>query len=219
MIHPDTELRFIRQEIGWGVFATKRIPCGTITWTLCHFDRVFTPSEVTSMSAEYREILGTYSYIDGDGNFVLCWDHARFINHACDATSLALGNNTEIAVRDIEPDEQITCEYGVLNLTSSLECRCGAPNCRGLIRGDDALRYGHVWDAAVRDALPRVSRVRQPLWPFVKDREALAAILEGRAQVPAHAGYHRPEVAPSSSARSGATGLWTLPPVGDPTPT
>ena len=32
MIHPDTELRFISPEIGFGVFATKLIPQGTITW-------------------------------------------------------------------------------------------------------------------------------------------------------------------------------------------
>lgn len=32
MIHPDTELRFINPEIGYGVFATQFIPRGTITW-------------------------------------------------------------------------------------------------------------------------------------------------------------------------------------------
>ena len=32
MIHPDTELRFISDEVGYGVFATALIGRGTITW-------------------------------------------------------------------------------------------------------------------------------------------------------------------------------------------
>jgi len=32
MIHPDTEVRFINDEIGYGVVAKKLIPKGTITW-------------------------------------------------------------------------------------------------------------------------------------------------------------------------------------------
>lgn len=32
MIHPDTEVRFINPEKGYGLVATKFIPKGTITW-------------------------------------------------------------------------------------------------------------------------------------------------------------------------------------------
>jgi hypothetical protein len=34
MIHPWTELRFINDSIGYGVFATQFIPKGTIVWAL-----------------------------------------------------------------------------------------------------------------------------------------------------------------------------------------
>ena len=34
MIHPSTELRFINDEIGYGVVATRFIPKGTIVWAL-----------------------------------------------------------------------------------------------------------------------------------------------------------------------------------------
>lgn len=38
MIHPDTELRFINEKIGYGVVALKLIPRGTITWALDKLD-------------------------------------------------------------------------------------------------------------------------------------------------------------------------------------
>jgi len=31
VIHPDTELRFVNPDIGYGVFATRFIPKGSIT--------------------------------------------------------------------------------------------------------------------------------------------------------------------------------------------
>ena len=38
MIHPDTELQFINDKIGYGVVATKLIPKGSITWALDKLD-------------------------------------------------------------------------------------------------------------------------------------------------------------------------------------
>jgi hypothetical protein len=212
VIHPHTELRFINEEIGYGVFATQLIPCGTITWTLCEFDRVFTPFQVAAMSAAYRDILANYSYIDAHGNFVLCWDLGRYVNHSCHPTSLGVGSDLEMAVRDVAPGEQLTSEYGTLNLTTSLPCRCGSHNCRGLIRGDDVLRYGRQWDTLVRRALPRIMAVPQPLWPFLKEQEALAAILHRKAKLPSHLTYYCRQTAasaPSDGVRR--KGLWHLP--------
>ena len=40
MIHPDTELRYVNDAIGYGVFATRHIPCGTITWVRDHLDQI-----------------------------------------------------------------------------------------------------------------------------------------------------------------------------------
>ncbi|HAV55880.1 MAG TPA: SET domain-containing protein-lysine N-methyltransferase, partial [Aequorivita sp.] len=44
MIHPKTELKFISDQIGYGVVATEFIPAGTITWALDDLDREFTPA-------------------------------------------------------------------------------------------------------------------------------------------------------------------------------
>ena len=116
MIHPDTELKFVSDEIGYGLFATRRIPRGTITWVRDDFDMAFTHAEVERMSPTYRAIVDKYTFIDARGLYLLCWDLARFVNHACDATCLSAGYDFEIAVRDIEAGEQITDDYGTLNL-------------------------------------------------------------------------------------------------------
>ena len=40
MIHPHTELRFINEQMGFGVFATQFIPKGTIIWALDELDQI-----------------------------------------------------------------------------------------------------------------------------------------------------------------------------------
>ena len=39
MMHPDTEQRFISRQAGFGVFALRRIPRGTVTWVQSEDDR------------------------------------------------------------------------------------------------------------------------------------------------------------------------------------
>jgi hypothetical protein len=46
MVHPDTELRFVSPAIGWGVFATRDIPTGTITWALDALDQHFSDEDM-----------------------------------------------------------------------------------------------------------------------------------------------------------------------------
>jgi hypothetical protein len=57
MIHPHTELRFISEAMGYGVFATRSIPKGTITWARDDFDQTFTAADVEQLRPEYRRIL------------------------------------------------------------------------------------------------------------------------------------------------------------------
>ncbi|MEQ9167294.1 MAG: SET domain-containing protein-lysine N-methyltransferase, partial [Fulvivirga sp.] len=71
MIHPKTELRFINDEIGYGVVATDFIPAGTITWVLDKLDREFSPLEVEGMDQLYKDILEVYSYRNRAGNYIL----------------------------------------------------------------------------------------------------------------------------------------------------
>src|SRR5262249_25238227 len=143
MIHPDTELRFIDREVGHGVFATRFIPRGTITWALDEFDQLLAPAQVAALAPAQRAQVEEYAYVDARGNYVLCWDLGRYVNHGCDPTSRGIGPAFEIAVRDIQPGEQLTSDYAELNITAAFRCRCGSPRCRGVIRADDLLRHGH----------------------------------------------------------------------------
>ena len=116
MLHPATELRFIDERIGYGVFTTRPIPRGTITWARDALDRSFTREAIDAMEPPYRAILDKYTFVDASGLYVLCWDIARFVNHSCDPTCLAPGYDFEIAVRDVAAGEQLTDDYGSLNL-------------------------------------------------------------------------------------------------------
>lgn len=180
MIHPDTEVRYIDAVVGRGVFATRLIPRGTIVWTLCAFDRVYRPDEAAALPEPYQAILDVHAYQDGQGRTILCWDGGRYENHSCDPNTLGLLPEIDVAVRDIVAGEQITCEYGSLNLSETLDCRCGSKACRGQIGREDARIHAPAWDARVAAVLPRVVRVPQPLLRFVADREALEAVLSGR---------------------------------------
>ncbi|MDN3492490.1 SET domain-containing protein [Winogradskyella bathintestinalis] len=101
MIHPKTALKFINDSIGYGVVATEFIPAGTITWALDDLDRAFTPDAVKAMDSVYKNIMDTYSYRNNKGNFVLCWDNGRFVNHSFRANCLTTAYDFEIAIRDI----------------------------------------------------------------------------------------------------------------------
>ena len=97
MIHPDTELKFANPLIGYGVFATRFIPRGTITWVRDRLDQALTPAAIAQLPTMYHDIVLKYSFIDGAGRFVLCWDHARFVNHSCNPTCRSAGYDFEVA--------------------------------------------------------------------------------------------------------------------------
>src|SRR5688500_12264235 len=91
MMHPDSELQWINDTIGYGVVATAPIPRGTVVWVLDELDQRFTPKKWHGMPEPYRPILDKYSYLDGSGNYILCWDHGRLVNHSCEATMFSAG--------------------------------------------------------------------------------------------------------------------------------
>ena len=134
MIHGDAEVRYVNSAIGYGLFAIKLIPKGTITWVGDPLDQVITDEVAATLPAITRELLEKYSYLNGRNQRILCWDNGRYVNHSCNATCLAPGFDFEIAVRDILPGEEITDDYGTLNLESEFACHCVAANCRGVIR-------------------------------------------------------------------------------------
>jgi hypothetical protein len=64
---------------------------------------------------------------------------ADLVNHACDPTALLAGADTLVARRDLEPGDEVTYDYATsdANPYFGFACRCGAPQCRAHITGDD----------------------------------------------------------------------------------
>jgi uncharacterized protein len=186
MIHPATELRFKSPEIGYGVFATQPIPRGTIVWTLCSLDRRIAKQERAALSPASRRELDIYAYIDADGSSILCWDHGRFVNHSCEPSMLSVGYEHEIAVRDFAVGDELTCDYGTLNLLAPLACGCGSARCRGRI-GSDELNStdlaAHI-DNSVAEALVAAAGVDQPLLAYMQNPEVFRLVCNGAVEAP-----------------------------------
>jgi hypothetical protein len=163
MIHPNTELRFISEEKGYGVVATQLIPKGTITWVLDVLDQEFTPAEIKKMPLIIRNIIDTYSYRDNKGDFVLCWDHARFVNHSYNSNCMSTAYDVEIAVRDIYPGEELTDDYGYLNVVRPLDFPQEPGSKRKKVMPDDLLHFYPEWDKKLIDAFTHFNRTPQPL--------------------------------------------------------
>lgn len=163
MIHPDTELRFINDAIGYGVFATRLIPRGTITWVLDELDQKFEPAYIQSLEPSLRQRMLEYCYRDSQGLYILCWDIARYVNHSFHSSCIATPYKFELAARDIYPGEELTDDYGYLNLDQPFSCFLESGSHRFVVMPDDLLRYYPEWDRKAAIAMQSFNRVEQPL--------------------------------------------------------
>jgi hypothetical protein len=181
MIHPHTELRFINDQVGHGVVATQHIPAGTITWVLDELDREFTPKQFSAFDTLYQQILDTYSYRNSKGNYVLCWDHGRFVNHSFKSNCLSTAYDFEIAIRDIEPGEQLTDDYGYLNVETPFHASEEGTK-RKIVYPDDLQHYHTVWDKKIANVFPKIDQLEQPLAPILPAaiKKTIRAVLEGK---------------------------------------
>ncbi len=172
MMHPTVELVQIDERTGRGLRATQLISQGTIVWARDELDLTVSPERLSQLDDDYREILRTWAYLDERGDYVLCWDNGRFVNHSCNANVFNPGFEFEIAVRDILPGEQITNDYCSLNLEYTFACACGLPECRGTIQLADLTTLAPHWDRQVTEAYRKLHSGPQPLWKYVRDKDA-----------------------------------------------
>lgn len=166
MIHPDTELQKAG-VIGVGVFATRDIPKGTIVWAVDTLDQRLDANIVDRLEEPLKPMIYRYAFVTSHGSWVLCWDHARFLNHSCRANVMSTGWDFDLAVEDIRAGDELTNDYACLNLEEPFECLCGAPDCRGTIRNEDFEERADDWDGRITNAFLQVLAVPQPLWPLL----------------------------------------------------
>lgn len=103
---------------GFGVYTAVPIPAGTVLWTFDPpVDQEIAPEEMASIPEPHQTRLRHFSYLDESGVYILCGDNARFMNHSSEPNCDDTGAVT-IAKRDIEPDEELTCDYRMFDVES-----------------------------------------------------------------------------------------------------
>ncbi len=108
---------------GIGLFANEYIAKGTVIWTFhVGFDIRIPTDEIVKIPQAAQDKFWKYAYLNGETKkYVYCSDDARFFNHSddlntCDAeTPDGDEDGATIAVRDILPGEEITCDYGTFH--------------------------------------------------------------------------------------------------------
>ncbi len=141
-LHPA--LRVERSAIaGDGLFVDVAIAAGT---PLIRFGGRTASTDELHRRFEEAKAVGRYVdtiAIDDDTHLVLPpGTIAHYANHSCDPSTW-LGPSLElVARRDLEPGAEVTSDYGVTSddPTFRMDCRCGAPACRGVITGSDWTR-------------------------------------------------------------------------------
>lgn len=99
---------------GLGVFAAEFIPQGTVIWTFDPaVDLVLTEAQLAERPQIYKQYIQRYAYFDRSLNaYLLDGDHARFLNHSSDPNlDFGRGDGSGVAARDIQPGEEIFCDY------------------------------------------------------------------------------------------------------------
>jgi hypothetical protein len=116
---------------------------------------------------------------------------ADYVNHSCSPNAGMSGQVALVAMRPIAPGEEVCFDYAMSDGSEydEFECKCGAPNCRGRVTGED-------WK---RPELIR--RYRGYFSPYLQRRidhllqqeRAQRQIITSLLRIPRHTMHHQPE--------------------------
>jgi SET domain-containing protein len=126
LLNDDIEIRPSSIH-GQGLFALRRFEAGEIVlrWNLTH---TIPTDQVLSLAAEERP----YTHPLNQLTTIIIQRPERFVNHSCDNNTV-VREFCDVAIRPIEPGEEITSDYSSDGSEATLACTCGAQNCRGVI--------------------------------------------------------------------------------------
>ncbi|UJR25601.1 hypothetical protein I4U23_006945 [Adineta vaga] len=146
-----------------GVVALEPIRTGepifTCDLSVCNYYRLEDPTNKMTKAAvlalieghpEAADYLRYYTYMLDDDLFDVprhyktqeTTEDCLLFNHSCEPNCGFGGEEEElvIAIRDIEPGEELTYHYGLMDsensLWTGLMCKCGATNCNGELKFD-----------------------------------------------------------------------------------
>ncbi|MGQ0771243.1 MAG: SET domain-containing protein [Nitrososphaerota archaeon] len=137
MLNENIEVRDHHKWKGQkGLYAKAFIPKGTIIGTFG--DRTvesFAAEQLNFFDPEFKSHLLKFGCYYND-KWWLNLDDARFINHSCDHNVGYTDDFTDVAIKDIQKDEELTCDYSTLfhPTLQMIECNCGSERCRKIIR-------------------------------------------------------------------------------------
>jgi hypothetical protein len=85
-----------------------------------------------------------------------------FINHSCEPNVGFAGNIVLVAMRDVDPAEELTTDYALFDDHDvQMTCQCGTATCRGVVSGADWRRpelqrkYGTYFSSYLRERRAR----------------------------------------------------------------
>lgn len=139
------EDRFMPLEIrksaihSFGCYTTKRIRKGTLV--VEYVGERLSYEEADDL---YDPFPNTYLFgLDGGKRIIDGYGVAAFVNHSCKPnceTDQIAGKMWIIALRDIEPGEELTYDYNLYDGEDDAPCYCGAKRCRGSLYSAAHLR-------------------------------------------------------------------------------
>lgn len=185
MMHPDTEIQFVSEQVGVGVFATKLIPKGTIVWIKDDLDLILTEKFIETLGDLQKADVYKYAYLESDGIYVLHWDHAKYMNHSFNPNCVDTAYNFQMAAKDIQPGEQLTCDYGTLGDDEEFDCIPEEGTSRTKVTANDYLTYYDEWDEIAREAFKYFNAVEQPLKYLIDKQyvDKVNAVANGEASM------------------------------------
>lgn len=143
-LSPKLEARPYPLKGGYGVYAVIPVQAGELlaVWG----GRVVTKEQLEALSetAQHHAIQieeGLYLAPVGPA------EPADYFNHCCDPNAGLRGSASLVAMRDIEPGEEVCFDYAMSDSSDydEFECACQAPGCRGMVRGTD-WRNPDLWE-------------------------------------------------------------------------
>jgi uncharacterized protein len=120
---------------GRGLFAARSIPAGEIVAVMG--GRRLDDAEFSDFQHQHAKY--SAAAIAEGQHMVLDDGPLRFGNHSCDPNLWLADDVTIVTRRDVEPKEELTIDYALHTVDPkwTLQCECGAQDCRGVVTGTD----------------------------------------------------------------------------------
>lgn len=135
-LSPKLEVRPDPDKGGFGVFAREAAQVGEVlvVWG----GNIVTEellAELPEVTQHHAVQIDEELYLATVGDL----EPADYVNHACEPNLGLRGQITLVALRDIQPDEEVCFDYAMTDSTpyDEFECHCGLPTCRKVVTGND----------------------------------------------------------------------------------